>query len=124
MIFCLLLSFYGQCQNIYTSSFTQTWPTIFNTKIEENTRSIFFEANSITLISETITGKEVEIFYIQKIDEANGVIEFSCITKDKQRIRLVFTGHPGNVKFIDIFRFSLKTGEEEQMRLHLDNSGN
>ena len=119
LILCCFLSFYGHCQSIYTSSFTQTWPTIFNSRVEEVNKTISFEDNTITLATETPLGKEFELFYIQRISENNGATQYFCLNSKEQPITVILPS-PENLRFIDIYRPSLKTREEVQYRLHLN----
>lgn len=118
IILCFL-SWVSTGQNLYTSSYTQTWPTIFNSRIVEKKHSISFEENAIVLATETPIGKEIETFYIQEILETNGATEFHCLTGDNQLLTIVKPARE-KIHFIDIFRRSPKSGEEIQIRLHLN----
>ena len=119
--FCLIscfLAFSAFSQSIYRSSFTQTWPTIFNSRVEEVKRSISFEENAIILATETKSGKEIETFLIRKIEQNDEVTEYSCLTRENYGITIIKPLR--NLMFIDIYRPLAKTGEEVQLRLHLD----
>ncbi|NJY62523.1 hypothetical protein HC174_07090 [Salinimicrobium sp. CDJ15-81-2] len=119
--FCLISCLFfisAFSQSTYTSSYTQTWPTIFNTHVEEVKRSISFEENAIILATETKSGKEMETFLIRNIEQNDEITEYSCLTRDNYRITILKPLR--NLMFIDIYRPSAKSGEEIQLRLHLD----
>ena len=113
-----LLSLNGHSQ-IYTSSYTQTWPDIFKTDIENINRSISFEENTITMATENTKGKEIEVFYIQKIEESSKATEYFCLTSKDEQI-IIIKPVRKELHIIDIFRPSVKTGEQIQLRLHLN----
>ena len=113
-----LLSAAVYSQSVYSSSLTQTWPTIFNSKVDHIYHTISFEENAIILSTQTKSGKQIETLYIQKIAENNDATIYSCVTNSKERITIVKPLR--NFSYIDIYRPSPKTGEEIQFRLHLD----
>ena len=105
-------------QQTFTSSYTQHWPTIFTSEIEQINRSIAFEENAISLVSENKSGKEIETFYIRKINERENAIFYTCLNSLNQQVTIVKPNTA--LRFIDIYRLSSKSGEEEQIRLHLN----
>ena len=105
-------------QSVFTSSYTQTWPTIFNSKVEKINHSISFEENSISLATEKRSGKEIETFYIREIQQKNGATEYFCLTRDNRKLTVIKPLR--KLKYIDIYRPSARTGEEVQLRLHLN----
>ncbi len=106
-------------QSIYTSSYTQTWPTIFNSKVEKIDHRISFEENAISLAKETGSGKEIETFFIQEIQQNEISVKYICLTRGNEKVMVVKPLR--KLTYIDIYRPSAKTGEEVQFRLHLNN---
>ncbi|SDL72133.1 hypothetical protein SAMN04488034_10919 [Salinimicrobium catena] len=106
-------------QETYTSPLTQYWPTLFTTEFKEVNRKIFFDPNSITIISETAEGKEIEIFHIQEVKIIEDTFTYFCLTKNKRKVTIAVPQQE-RVEIIDLYRLSLESGEEVQFRFHVD----
>ena len=115
-ILLFLICSTGSAQTVYESPYTQSWPNIFQSEIEEIERSISIGHSEVVIISETSEAKEVETLRVQQMEEKAETIVFKCLSRNgKPATVIVPAATP--VKFIDIYKFSEKTGEEEHFRM-------
>ena len=115
-IFFLFFCIAGFAQTVYTSPYTQSWPNIFQSEIEEINRSISIGHSEVIIISETSEAKEVETLRVLQMQEKVETIVFKCLGRNGKPVTVIVpAGSP--VKFIDIYKFSEKTGEEEHFRM-------
>lgn len=120
---CLILFFapyYLLGQEVFYSPFTQTFPTIFKSEIEDINRKIYFEPNTITIATDTKEGKEIEVLVIQATNTVNGNLVFLCQNKSKQKITIAIPEEQKQVEVIDYYYRSSKTNEEIQLRFHVE----
>lgn len=105
-------------QVTYTSYHTESHPTIFSSKVELINRSITFSPNSISIATEVDNGKEIEVLMIREINNRNGSLIISCLTKKNKPVTISLPDQEP-VKFIDYFSFHPKTREEFQLRFYI-----
>ena len=66
----------------FISPITQTWPTLNTPEYEEVYRTIFFDLDRITVVTETAIGKEIREFWILSVEQINGNLKFYCTNRD------------------------------------------
>ena len=115
---CTITEAVGQIK--LTSPMTQYWPTMFTTEYKEVDRTVWFEADKITIVSETPTGKEFEALQVISFENKNTAFVFHCTSRDGTKAVSVVLPYRRNAKVIDVYRISPKTMEEVQVRLHLE----
>lgn len=104
------------------SSYTQSWPTLFTTDFDEIDREIWIENDKITIIAQFSEAKEIEILTVETFENKENRMIFTCTRSDGARIVTVVIPNPTKATVLDLYRISSKTGEEEQIRFHLDSS--
>lgn len=117
-LFLFLTSSLGWSQEVFKSPYTQSWPDIFNSRIDEVDRSISVGHSEIVIITQKDNIKEVETFVVQKIIEKNNVVVFECLTKEREPARVIIPLKK-EIDIIDVFKPSEKTGEEEHLRFYV-----
>ena len=115
---CTIAEAVGQVK--LTSPVTQYWPTMFTTKYKEVDRTVWFEADKITIVSKTPTGKEFEALQVISFENNDTEFVFHCTSRDGTKPVSVVLPYRRSSKVIDVFRISPKTMEEVQVRLHLE----
>lgn len=118
VVFLILNSFMLGAQEVYKSSITQTWPSIFKSDYQEINRTISFEENAIIIGTEVSRGKEFEILYIREVVVDDGNLVYKCMTANNNSVTIAIPAK-GMVHKIDLYRKSPKSGEEIQMRFHV-----
>ncbi len=104
-------------QTIFTSSYTQHWPTIFNTEFEKINRTIAIDEEKIMIITETKEGKDIETLKIKSVEEVGRNFQFHCAFMNGTQSITVIIPRQERVGTIDIYKPSPETGEEIQIRL-------
>ena len=117
LLFSSLSTVTGQIS--FTSPVTQNWPGLFTTDFEEINRSIWITDVEISIITETLQGKEVEVYIIQALKDEEQKIIFHCTSRSGRPVTFVIPYENG-FSTIDLYQVSVKTGEEIQLRYHLD----
>jgi hypothetical protein len=119
LIFLLIpSSFLGQ--EVYYSPITETFPNIFESEFKKINRRIVFEANEVTIVTETKQGKDIEVLNIQEIQIVDDKLVLLCLNRSKQKITISIPEEREQLMFIDYYYRSLKTGEEIQLRFHVE----
>ncbi|GHA33654.1 hypothetical protein GCM10007103_14010 [Salinimicrobium marinum] len=103
----------------FTSPVTQYWPNLFTTDFKEIDRSIWIGNEEISIISESLQGKEVEVYKIHSLENEEQKIIFHCTSRSGSPVTFVVP-YRDSFSTIDLYRISVKTGEEVQIRFHLD----
>lgn len=109
----------GAQELLFHSPLTQTSPEQFPSKIEQIDRTIFFNSSSITISTVTAEGKDFETFDIQEIFSLEQGLVFFCLSGNEEKITINIP-HQEKVEIIDLYRRSPETGEEMQVRFHVD----
>lgn len=117
LVFSATIKIYGQIT--YTSPITQTWPNLFETNFEDIKRTLYFEIKLITIVTETSEGKVIERLEIQDFQKVQESLLFFCLTPAEEKVTVVMPPQE-KVEIIDLYRRSPKTGEEMQVRFHVD----
>lgn len=105
-------------QVTYTSYYTESYPSIFTSKVELINRSITMGPNTVIIATEVSTGKEIELLTVQEILNMNGKLILSCTTKNRAQVTISLVDQEP-VKVIDYYGVNSKTGEEYQLRFHI-----
>ena len=113
-----LMSSTAWSQKVFTSPYTKSWPNIFQSRIDEINRSISIGHSEIVIITRTPKAKEVETLQVEKIEEKNTTIVFYCLTRTGQSAKVIVPNKK-EIKLIDVFKPSEKTGEEEHLRFYV-----
>ena len=119
VFFCTLTFCRGQQVN-FSSSYTQTWPTLFTTEVEDVDRSIWIDAYEIIIITEVQDGKDIEKLQIEQYEEGETTNTFYCTAGNSGESVTVVIPAEGQIRTIDLYRISPKTREEIQIRLHVN----
>jgi hypothetical protein len=106
-------------QAVYTSYFTESFPTIFRSHIEEVNRQITFDPNSVTIATEMNQGKEIEVLTVQKVSYTDGLLQILCTTRNNRQVTIVLPEQE-KVEIIDYYARDPKTKEEYQLRFHVE----
>lgn len=120
IVFLLLILSAGalRSQVTYTSVYTESYPTIFSSQVVLINRSITFSPNAISIATEVDNGKEIEVLMIREINNRNGSLIVSCLTKKNIPVTISFPDQEP-VTYIDYFSFHPKTREEFQLRFYI-----
>jgi hypothetical protein len=123
-IFLIILLFFSSLsaatgQISFTSPVTQYWPGLFTTDFKEINRSIWITDEEVSIISETLQGKEVEVYKIRSLEDEEHKIIFHCTSRSGRPVTFIVPYKSG-FSTIDLYQVSEKTGEEIQLRYHLD----
>ena len=79
MIFLLLIApLISSGQIVYTSPFTESYPTIFTSKVEEINRRITFEPSTVSIATEKERGKEIGVLTVQEVVHNEGPVSIFC----------------------------------------------
>ena len=111
-----VVSVEGQVHN-FTSPYTQIWPNIFHTEIEEINRTLTIEPGAITLATQTKNGKIFEKYIIQEIRITESDTRLLRKNGAGTFLVTVIIPHQQKIEIIDIYRPSLKSKEMEHIRL-------
>ena len=107
-------------QEVYYSPFTETYPNIFRSEFEKINRRIVFEPNDVTIVTETQIGKDIEVLNIQEIRYVDDKLILLCQNRSKRKVSIAIPEEQEQIFYIDYYYRSLKTNEEIQIRLHLE----
>ena len=123
-IFLIILLFFSSLsaatgQISFTSPVTQYWPGLFTTDFKEINRSIWITDEEVSIISETLQGKKVEVYKIRSLEDEEQKIIFHCTSRSGRPVTFVVP-YRNSFSTNDLYRISEKTGEEIQIRFHLD----
>lgn len=125
-LLCILMLLIPHCvtfgQVKLHSSYTQSWPTLFTTDVEEIDRQIWLENDKITIITQFAEAKEIEILIVESYENTKNRMIFTCTSSDGARTVTAVIPNPTKATALDLYRISSETGEEEQIRFHLDSS--
>lgn len=123
MRFLFLLLFFissvGYSQTIFLSPYTESWPDVFRSRIDEIDRSISIGHSEIVIITDTQEGKRVETLLVESMKENNLTVVFRTRTKEDGKPAMVIVPTKNKIRIIDIFKPSPKTGEEEHLRFYV-----
>lgn len=103
----------------FHSPLTQISPEVFPSSFEEVERILYFDGHSIIITTVTSEGKEFESFDIQEISSLEQGLVFFCLSGNEEKITIVIP-HQEKIEIIDLYRRSHKTGEQVQVRFHVD----
>ena len=115
-LFLFFLCATVSAQTVFNSPYTQSWPNIFQSQLEEIDRSISIGHSEIVIITTTKVAKEVETFKVLEMEEKAETIVFKSLNRDGKPVTVIVPAR-APVKFIDIYRPSERTGEEEHFRM-------
>ena len=118
ILFCTTAICRGQVS--FTSTYTQTWPTLFTTEVDEVERSIWIDAYEIIIITGTPNGKDIEKLEIKRYEEGESADTFYCTSQSSKEPVTVVIPAEEKIRVIDLYRISPKTREEIQIRLHVN----
>lgn len=104
------------------SSYTQYWPTLFTTDFDEIDREIWIENDKITIITKFSGAKEIEILRVESFENKENRMIFNCTSRNGSPKSTLINPNPTRASVLDIYQVSPKSGEEEQIRFHLDYS--
>lgn len=119
--FLLILFFFssfGWSQEVFKSPYTESWPNIFQSRIDQVNRSISIGHSEIVIITEKEQFKEVETFKVEAVEEKNFTMVFYCLTRSGKTAKVIVP-KKNEIEFIDVFKPSEKTGEEQQLRFYV-----
>lgn len=106
------------------SSYTQSWPSLFTTDFDEIDREIWIENDKITIITQFAKAKEIEILTVESFENKENRMIFNCTSRNGANKLTLIIPNPTQATALDIYQVSPKTGEEEQIRFHLEYSEN
>ena len=106
------------CQQVFTSPYTESWPNIFQSRIDEINRSISIGHSEIVIITKTAKAKEVETLQVEKVEEKNTTVIFYCLTRSGQPAKVIVPNKM-EIELIDVFIPSEETGEQEHLRFYV-----
>lgn len=116
----LLFSASGFGQSLFHSPYTQHWPTMFTTEYEEVDRSISIGKEEITIVSELKKGKEVQTYLIRDIQVNRDHIAYECASRDGKSVARLLMPLQKEIRHLDLYRASARSGEEVQLRFLID----
>ena len=119
LLLVLLFPLLASGQIVFHSPYTQTWPTIFTSEIEEVNRRISFEPNTITIATETENGKDIEVLTVQNVVQYEGKVSIFCTTRNNQNVTIALPEQE-RVEIIDYYSQDPKTKEEYQLRFYVE----
>ncbi len=117
--FMMICSVKGQVYT-FTSPLTQFWLADNFTDFKYIDRTLDIEPETITLATETPTGKLIEVFTILELKENDADIRFLCSNKTNTFLITVIIPHQQKIEIVDIYRPSPTAGETEQIRLWVE----
>lgn len=106
-------------QGIFTSPLTQHRPSLSTTEFEEVNRKISFDSDTITIVTETVEGKEIETFYIQEKRMLDETLTYFCLTRDKRKVTIAVP-YQEEIEIIDLYKKNSETGEDMHIRFHIN----
>lgn len=106
-------------QDVYTSYFTETYPSIFKSRIEKTFRTITFEPGTVTITTNVNGGKQIEVLAVQKLDFSANSLKIYCTTRGGLEVVLVLP-QKKIIEFIDYYSRHPTTGEEFQVRFFVE----
>ncbi|SKB53992.1 hypothetical protein SAMN05660903_01266 [Salegentibacter salinarum] len=107
-------------QEVYNSTFTETYPNIFRSQFEKINRRIVFEPNDVTIVTETKEGKDIEVLNIQETRYIDDRLILLCQNRSKRKITIALPAEHEELLYIDYYYRSLTTNEEVQIRFHVE----
>ena len=119
LCFMMICSVKGQVYT-FTSPLTQFWLADNYTDFEYIDRTLDIEPETITLVTETPTGKLIEVYTILEVKEGIDDIRFLCSNKADTFLITVVIPRQQKIEIVDIYRPSTTTGNTEQIRLWVD----
>ncbi|MCC8361005.1 hypothetical protein [Salinimicrobium sediminilitoris] len=106
-------------QAVYSSYYTESFPTIFRSQINKVNRQITFDPNAVTIATEVKGGKEIQVLTVQEVNYNEGVVQIFCTNRNDQKVTIVLPEQE-KVEIIDYYALHPKTGEEYQLRFHVE----
>ena len=111
-------NFFGQ--EFYYSFLTETYPNIYRSEFKWVDRRIVFEANDVTIVTETKQGKDIEVLNIQETRYIDDRLILLCQNRSKRKITIALPEENEELLYIDYSYRSPTTNEEIQIRLHVE----
>lgn len=103
----------------YVSYFTESYPTIFRSHIEEVNRTISLDTVNVIISTATTDGKEIEVLKVQKVIYYEGKVSIFCTTRDNRKVTIVIPEQE-TVEIIDYYSHYPGSLEEYQLRFHVE----